>query len=158
MSVVRVYSGPYGHLRGLGDDPSTSDVFSSGYDPLAPPPTSGDMGVPYANLPAYSGGYPDVQPPLASTGYTPVDVTNATSPPPPTPTAGIPGIVAAGVQTIASATGTSRPSPVLNVPLSSSSLGLWFSGTTFGLPTWMVLGGGLLFAVAIIGGGSRGRR
>jgi hypothetical protein len=173
MSRVRVYSGPYGRLRGLGDDPSTSDVFSTGYNPMYPPADPVAIGVPYANAPAYSGPYPDLTPPPSSgwqtafgteeygtiqPGAAPGSGGSYTGVQNPSPSAGIPGIVAAGIQTIASATGASRPSPTVAVPLSSSSLGLWFSGTTLGLPTWMLLGGVVVGAALLLGSGGGGRR
>jgi len=34
--------------------------------------------------------------------------------------------------------GVSRPSPTVAVPLSMANLGLWFSGSTLGLPNWMI--------------------
>ena len=154
MSRVAVYSGPYGRLRGLGDDPSTSDVFNTGYDPMYPPADPVQIGVPYANAPAYSGGYPSapvpssglqtaygteeypsIQPGAApGSGGSYIGVPN----PSPTPSAGIPGIVAAGIQNISSVSGVSRPSPTVAVPLSMANLGLWFSGSTLGLPNWMI--------------------
>jgi hypothetical protein len=154
VSRVAVYSGPYGRLRGLGDDPSTSDVFSTGYDPMYPPADPVQIGVPYANAPAYSGGfpsapvpssglqtaygteeYPSIQPGAApGSGGSYIGVQN----PSPTPSAGIPGIVAAGIQNISSVSGVSRPSPTVAVPLSMANLGLWFSGSTLGLPNWMI--------------------
>lgn len=51
-----------------------------------------------------------------------------------------------------------KPSPTVAVPLSTSSLGLWFSGSSFGLPNWALMGGGLVLLVAVAGGASRGRR
>jgi hypothetical protein len=154
VSRVAVYSGPYGRLRGLGDDPSTSDVFNTGYDPMYPPADPVQIGVPYANAPAYSGGYPSapvpssglqtaygteeypsIQPGAApGSGGSYIGVPN----PSPTPSAGIPGIVAAGIQNISSVSGVSRPSPTVAVPLSMANLGLWFSGSTLGLPNWMI--------------------
>lgn len=50
-----------------------------------------------------------------------------------------------------------RPSPTVGVPLSPSSLGLWFSGTTFGLPNWALGVGVLALAVGLASGGGRRR-
>lgn len=172
MSIVHVYSGPYGRLRGLGDDPSTSDVFNTGYDPLYPPADPVQIGVPYANAPAYSGGYPSA--PVPSSGWQTAFGTEeyptiqpGAAPgsggsytgvpnPSPTPSAGLPGIVASGIQTIASVSGASRPSPTVSVPLSASSFGLLLGGSTFGVPNWM-LGIGLVAGAALLLG-SGGRR
>jgi len=173
VSRVAVYSGPYGRLRGLGDDPSTSDVFSTGYDPLYPPADPVQIGVPYANAPAYSGGYPSapvpssglqtaygteeypsIQPGAApGSGGSYIGVQN----PSPTPSAGIPGIVAAGIQTVSSVSGVSRPSPTVAVPLSMANLGLWFSGSSFGVPNWALLGGLVVGAAVLLGSGGRRR-
>lgn len=50
-----------------------------------------------------------------------------------------------------------RPSPTVAVPLSPSSLGLWFSGNTFGLPNWALGVGVLALAVGLASGGGRRR-
>lgn len=69
-----------------------------------------------------------------------------------------PGTVQTSTAAITSAiANVSRPSNVINVPLSPSTLGLWFSGTTFGLPNW-ALGIGVIGLVAVVAGGASGRR
>ena len=170
MSVVRVYSGPY--LRGPGAEGDPWDPTSSNYDPLAVPPS-----IPSAAAPPYvfptpapapssevvqtafgTEEYPTIQPGAqpGSGGSYPTVPNPSVNPPGTVSVPGAQSLIAAA--TNAAINFVPKPSPTVAVPLSTSSIGLLLSGTTFGLPTWMVLGGGLLFVVAIVGGSGRRRR
>jgi hypothetical protein len=137
---------------------------------MYPPPDP--VAVPYASNAPYTGyGIPvDINPPASSgiqttfgteeygtiqPGAAPGSGGSYTGVPNPSPSAGIPGIVAGGIQTIASASGVSRPSPTVAVPLSMANLGLWFSGASFGVPNWLLLGGLVVGAAALLGGRRR---
>ena len=170
MSRVATYSQPFirsrGFLSGLGQD--STDVFSTTYDPLASTPSaSTDLGVPYANEPAWTppaplplapdqatfnanpyaysgiaaGGEAGASPQnfQAATGYTSPSVS---------PTTGS-AIISALTSAI-----TPRPSPVVNVPLSTSTVGMWASNN-MGTIAVVVIGAVVLSSVL---GGKRRRR
>lgn len=50
-----------------------------------------------------------------------------------------------------------RPANTISVPLSPSSLGLWFTGSTFGLPNWALGIGVIALTVGLASGGGRRR-
>jgi hypothetical protein len=170
MSRVAVYSGPYirPRLHGLGDDGMT-DVFSSGYDPFATTPDAGSLPfwqqpawTPTDVLPPSGGGF--IGPPLPSGADTTAQAT-------PSDIAWLQSNEAAqsgskvsvpnfqplaNVISAAVGAGTApSPSPRVAVPLSPSSMGLWLSGTTMGMPTWLVIGGGVLLVALLASGGKR---
>ena len=182
MSRVAVYSGPYHtgkHLHGLrglfglGDDPT--DVLSPEYDPTAiyTPPAAID--VPYANAPPYSGvvSAPTfIGPALPSGATTEADATpsdiawlqanEAATPASPNAPLNFQSLSNAIASVIAPGS-VPRPSPTVSVPLSTSTMGLWFSSASIlaGIPNWMVLAGGFIMAnltFAAFAGNPRRRR
>lgn len=139
MSRVAVFSGPYdtsSHLHGLGDQ--IYDPVSGTYvDSL---PASDNPVAPQFSPVAYN--VPDVSYPSLSTFKPPNTITTASIP---------------GIQPAVGVTQTPRPSPTVAVPLSTSSMGLWFTGSTFGMPNW-AWGLGVVALGAVLIGGSGRRR
>lgn len=179
MARVQTYSGAF--LRGLppaylasGMGQDSTDVFSSDYNPLTPVDVSGGptIGVPYANAPPYEPAVPintpsGVYDPVTGTYVSSLPAsqnpagTVAATPSAPGSTLTLPsfgsGTIIPGGTSIPIGT---RPSPTVNVPLSTSSVGLWFGSSTLvpGVPNYLfalaavVLGGALLGGSAFSAG------
>lgn len=150
MSRVAVYSGPFTRkihgLRGLGDvyDPVTGTYVPSlpaGDNPVVAPTDTIDPALfdiqygsdtaaaQYAHQAAVAAGI--VAPSQPGTVLTPA----------------------------VAATQTPRPSPVVSVPLSPSTMSMWLGNSTViaGLPNWATVFGGVAL-LAVIGGFVGGRR
>lgn len=150
-------------IRGLGQD-STDTSFITDFS------VPGSITEP---VPTYEYSVPDVGGPgviNASGGYDVADVSNPQSVTTPTSAAAVPssGVISlaqtAGNVIAAATTGTTGrgPSPTVQVPLSSSSIGLFLESATLipGVPNWQVMFGGvaLLAVVGSLAGGRRRRR
>lgn len=152
--------GFYDHTLGQFDPSSgiTGDIMLGPEEPA--PPDSGILS-PYQT---YGAAYPDTTP-----QYAPAPTVSVPKPGPSSSpifaTFGPYGTLdpTAAPNTVSSSgTLPPGPSPRVNVPLSPSSFGMWFSNSSLitGVPNWLVLGGGLL-AIPLIGGligGGGGRR
>lgn len=169
MSRVRVYSGPYQRalhgLRGLGDAAICLDQNQNTIDCQDPNCTYGDCGATSTSV--ASGGCLDQsqnQVLCTDPECTYGDCLPSTSAPKPSTTTPRPGTIVSSALTAAvAATATPRPAPVVSVPLSTSTMGMFLTGSTLiaGVPNLVVLLGGVLglsVVASSIGGGGRRRR
>lgn len=160
MSRVRVYSGPYQRalhgLRGLGDPAICLDQNQNTIDCQDPNCTYGDCGAVSTSVP--SGACLDQsenQVLCVDPNCTYGDCLPSTPAP-----AKKPGTVIGPALTAAvAATATPRPAPVVSVPLSSSSMGMFLTGSTLisGVPNLVVLLGGAL-GLSVVASAVGGRR
>jgi hypothetical protein len=161
-----LHTGKHLHgLRGLGDD----DVFGD-YNPLALPLDPGFTAPPYT-LPPFVTGPITVEPQLQTTfgneEYSSIDPSaypgsggSYPAVPNPSPSSSSSGLVSSILNAAGGISAAARPSPTVQVPLSMSSAGMWFSNSTLiaGIPNWMVAAGLLAGAGLLMSSGGKRRR
>jgi hypothetical protein len=156
MSRVAVYSGPYLRgLRGLGDPAICLDQNQNTIDCQDPNCTYGDCGQVSTSVP--SGACLD-QSQNQVLCMDPNCTYGDCLPSSPAPAKKPSTVISPALTAAVAATITPRPSPVVSVPLTTSTVGMWLGSDMIpGVPNWALIGGTLAIAL-VLGGGGRRRR